>query len=139
MNALYLQAAVEELPHELDGIADEVHVNFPWGSLLKGVAEGGELFVKNLRRLCKPGARLEVIIGIDPERDQSEFKRLGLPEFSAKYLKSELALRYESNGFEVVDCARLSSSNRPEIESTWAKRLRHSDTRILIYLQGRAK
>ena len=139
MNALYLQAAVEELPHELDGIADRLHINFPWGSLLKGVATGDDLVLKNLRRLCKPGARLEVIIVVDPERDQSELKRLELPELSAKYLKSELALRYESNGFEVVDCARLSSSNWPEIKSTWAKRLQHNDTRILIYLQGRAK
>ena len=33
-NVLFLQAAVEDLPSELDGVADEVHVHFPWGSLL---------------------------------------------------------------------------------------------------------
>ncbi|MGH9970191.1 MAG: methyltransferase domain-containing protein [Pyrinomonadaceae bacterium] len=37
-NALFLQAAVEDLPGELDGVADEVHIHFPWGSLLGAVA-----------------------------------------------------------------------------------------------------
>src|SRR5712692_3427130 len=33
-NVLFLQAAVEDLPPELDGLADEIHIHFPWGSLL---------------------------------------------------------------------------------------------------------
>ena len=37
---LFIQAAVEDLPPELDGVADEVHVHFPWGSLLRAVATG---------------------------------------------------------------------------------------------------
>ncbi len=39
-NALFIQAAVEALPEELEGIADEVHIHFPWGSLLKGEPPG---------------------------------------------------------------------------------------------------
>lgn len=29
-NAMFVQAAVEDLPEELDGIASEIYVNFPW-------------------------------------------------------------------------------------------------------------
>ena len=36
-NALYVHATVEELPSELDGVANEVHVHLPWGSLLREV------------------------------------------------------------------------------------------------------
>ncbi len=39
-NALFVQAAIEDLPAELDGVADEIHVHFPWGSLLRAVATG---------------------------------------------------------------------------------------------------
>jgi 16S rRNA (adenine(1408)-N(1))-methyltransferase len=35
-----VQAAVEDLPEDLADVADEVHVHFPWGSLLRGVATG---------------------------------------------------------------------------------------------------
>ena len=32
-NVLFLQAAIEDLPSELDEVADELHIHFPWGSL----------------------------------------------------------------------------------------------------------
>ncbi len=35
-NALFVVAAAERPPIELLGIADEVTINFPWGSLLRG-------------------------------------------------------------------------------------------------------
>src|SRR5262245_25665122 len=31
-NVLFIQASVEDLPSELDGAADEIHIHFPWGS-----------------------------------------------------------------------------------------------------------
>src|SRR5688572_11197679 len=55
-NALFVQAAVESLPAELDGVADEVHVHFPWGSLLRAVATGDPAALRGLRRLCAPNA-----------------------------------------------------------------------------------
>ena len=39
-NAMFVQAAVEDLPVEFDGVADEIHIHFPWGSLLRAVATG---------------------------------------------------------------------------------------------------
>src|ERR1044071_2949585 len=60
-NALFIQAAIEDLPAELDGVADELHVHFPWGSLLRAVATGDVAVLQNLRRICAPGALLEVV------------------------------------------------------------------------------
>jgi 16S rRNA (adenine(1408)-N(1))-methyltransferase len=36
-NALFVVAAAEALPPELDGLADLVTVHFPWASLLRGL------------------------------------------------------------------------------------------------------
>ena len=137
-NVLFLQAAIEELPDELGGIAGEVHIQFPWGSLLKAVATGNELRLKSLRRLCRRGARLEVLIGLDTKRDRSQLQRLGLPELSTKYLEHELVPAYAANGFEIDDYGMLSSPEWPEIESSWAAKLRSSTTRVLVHLRGRA-
>src|SRR5262245_4483917 len=62
-NVLFLQSAIEDLPEELDGVADEVHVHFPWGSLLRVVANGDENGLRNLRRICGPDGLLEIVIG----------------------------------------------------------------------------
>jgi 16S rRNA (adenine(1408)-N(1))-methyltransferase len=137
-NALFLQAAVEELPGELSATADEVRVQFPWGSLLKAVATGDGLILKSLRRLCRRGARLEILIGVDVTRDAAELERLGLPDLSAKYLEQELVPTYETNGFMIEDYGMLPSPEWPEIESSWARKLRHSTTRVLIYLHARS-
>jgi ubiquinone/menaquinone biosynthesis C-methylase UbiE len=62
-NALFIQAAIEELPAELNGVADEIHVHFPWGSLLRAVATADVLLLQNLHRICAPGTLLEVVLG----------------------------------------------------------------------------
>jgi 16S rRNA (adenine(1408)-N(1))-methyltransferase len=137
-NALFLQATAEELPEELSGVASEVRIQFPWGSLLRSVAIADEIVLKNLRRLCRNKARLEVIIGIDPKRDKSELQRLGVPDLSVEYVKHELPGAYEAHGFRVIERHVIPLSDWPEIESTWAKKLRRSRARVLIYLHAEA-
>ena len=133
-----MQATAEELPEELSGVASEVRIQFPWGSLLRSVAIADELVLKNLRCLCRSKARLEVIVGIDPKRDKSELQRLGVPDLSVEYVKHELLGAYEAHGFRVIECRVIPLSDCPEIESTWAKKLRRSRGRVLIYLHAEA-
>jgi len=46
-NVLFVQAAVEALPPELDGVADEIHIHFPWA-----------ISCAPLQRAIKPCAKL---------------------------------------------------------------------------------
>lgn len=138
-NALFVQAAVEDLPAELDGIADEVHVHFPWGSLLWGVATGDRLVLQNLRRVCSPGALLEVILGLDPERDRTEMERLGLEPLSVAYIDSTLKPRYREAGFEVTERSMLPEEDWLRLQTSWAKRLRGGGRRSVFYIVARAE
>lgn len=131
-NALFVQAAVEQLPADLDGVADEVHIHFPWGSLLRAVATGDEKALTSLRRICAQGAVVEVIIGLDPERDRTEIERLGLPPLTGEYLEAELLPRYEAAGFENVRGCVDAHADWPEMKSSWAKRLRGNSGRKLV-------
>jgi 16S rRNA (adenine(1408)-N(1))-methyltransferase len=138
-NLLFLQATVENLPEELDGVANVIHVHFPWGSLLRGVAIGDELVLRNLRLICSDGAMLEVLIGLDPDRDVAEIARLELPPLTTEYLTEELVPKYRAAGFEIVERGAISPLNWPELASSWARRLRNSSERNLIYLIARAE
>lgn len=131
-NALFVQAAVEELPAELDGLASEVFVQFPWGSLLRGVAGGDELVTRNLRRICSLNARLHVTLGVDLERDRYEWKRLELPEISRDYIEKVLRTRYRRVGFRIVKTERVSATDLAQRYSSWAKRLQQSDSRLFF-------
>lgn len=138
-NVLFVQAAVEDLPSELDGVADEVHVHFPWGSLLRAVATGDVDVLRNLRRICAVDAVLEIVIGIDPIRDQSEIERLQLHELSLEFIDSELAAKYASVGFQITERGILSAAEWPEFETSWARRLKGNERRPVTYLIARAR
>lgn len=137
-NVLFIQAAVEDLPSELDSVADEVHVHFPWGSLLRAVATGEIALLENLRRICAPGALLEIVIGLDPERDQTEIERLGLTPLSIAFIDQQLAPNYRSAGFETIERGIIPASEWPEFNTSWAKRLHGNEQRHITYLIARA-
>lgn len=137
-NVLFIQAAVEDLPSELDGVADEVHIHFPWGSLLRAVATGESSVLQNLRRVCSIGALLEVVIGLDPDRDRSEMERLGLQGMSPAHINSVLAPRYKDAEFKIMEAGALSASEWSRLQTSWAKRLAGNANRTLIYIVARA-
>ena len=137
-NVLFIQASVEDLPAELDGVADELHVHFPWGSLLRAVATGDEAVLRNLRRICAPGALIEVVLGLDPLRDQSEIERLGLSPLALDFIDRVLVPRYLRAGFEITERAILPAAAWPHFNTSWAKRLQENEQRHITYLIGRA-
>ena len=137
-NILFLQSSVEDLPSELDGVADEVHVHFPWGSLLRAVATGNKAVLWNLRRVCSAGALLEVVIGLDMERDRAEIERLGLETFSSAHIDSVLVSRYQDAGFKVLETGTLLASEWSRLQTSWAKRLKGNANRTLVYIIAQA-
>jgi 16S rRNA (adenine(1408)-N(1))-methyltransferase len=137
-NAIFVQAAVEDLPEEFDGIADEVHIHFPWGSLLKAVATGDAANLRSLRRIAAPECLLEIVIGIDPERDRSEIERLGIPDLTPVVLHSFLIPRYVAAGFEVVETRQLGAGEWSSLETSWARKLQGGSGRAVTLLVFKA-
>ncbi|HET6978566.1 MAG TPA: class I SAM-dependent methyltransferase [Pyrinomonadaceae bacterium] len=137
-NVLFIQAAIEDLPCDLDGVANEVHVHFPWGSLLRAVATGEVTLLQNLRRICATEALLEIVIGIDPVRDKSETERLGLEPLTLDVIDTALRPRYLAAGFDIIERAIIAAAEWPEFETSWAKRLQGNEQRPITYLIARA-
>ena len=133
-----MQSAVEDLLEELDGFASEVLIQFPWGSLLRGVAGGDEVTMRNVRRICAPEAHLSITIALDLERDRQEWARLGLPPLSLDYFKTVLAARYLDAGFRIVKTNEDSIYNVANLQTSWARRLRGSSRRSVITITARA-
>jgi len=137
-NALFIQAAVEALPVELDSVADTVHIHFPWGSLLRAVAMGDEAVLRKLRSICAPGALLKIVIALDSERDKSEVSRLKLEPLTPEFVKATLIPRYHAAGFDVIEYSVVSPSDWPQLPTSWAQRLAGNAERALTYLIARA-
>jgi 16S rRNA (adenine(1408)-N(1))-methyltransferase len=111
-------------------------MQFPWGSLLRGVATGDALIMGNLRRICSTHARLQITIGLDAERDRSEWERLELSQISVDYVRSVLTATYKTAGFELVEVEELSSPD--QLQTSWARRLRGRSSRSFVRIGARA-
>ena len=133
-NVLFVQAAIENLPEEFDGAADEIHIHFPWGSLLRAVISGDEEILKSLRRICAPECLVEIVIGIDEQRDRTEIERLELPQLSPDYLENILIPKYEAAGFEILEKGILNPSEWSKFETSWARKLQGGSERRVVYL-----
>ena len=138
-NVLFIRAAIEELPTELDNTADAIHIHFPWGSLLGAIANGDERILRSLHRISAPGCLLEVVIGFDPERDRRELERLGISNFSLDYVRSTLAARYEAARLKVKEIGLLAKGEWTRLHSSWARGLSSNDAREVVYFIAEAQ
>lgn len=120
-NAMFLCSAVETLTGELAGIADEITVNYPWGSLLRAVAMPDVDVLARIAKLGKPGAKFAAVINVQPLRDPAQAERLGLA--NAALLKDETALRdgYARAGLDLRRVRDVTAE--PPIATSWAKHL----------------
>src|SRR5262249_15404170 len=138
-NVLFIQAAVEDLPPELDHAADEIHIHFPWGSLLRAVATAELSVLRGLRRILVDSGLLEVVIGLDAERDRREIERLQLPELSLDHINSVLVPGYAAGGFQIKEQGILPAREWPHLQSSWARRLRGNEQRQVVYFIAEAR
>jgi hypothetical protein len=91
-----------------------------------------------LRRISAPGARLEVLIGIDEARDAAEIRRLGLLSLTEVYVASTMVPRYARAGFDSLESGIIPRSEWPHLETTWARRFRGNDALRMLLLVAQA-
>src|SRR5262245_45800434 len=128
-NLVFVRASIESLPAELTGIADLVTVVLPWGSLLSAVALPSVPALRNLRTVCQTGAKVTIVLGSDPARDQAELRRLGLSSLSVPDLASRAAAGYEDAGFRIERVRAMPATEVASLPSTWARRLARGEGR----------
>jgi len=125
-NAAFAVAAAEALPPDLDGIADRVTVQFPWGSLLRGILSADGAVLANLARVAAPGATLTILWSL-VARDRGTIGPVpARPDETG----------YTAAGFDIRELGVASVSDVGSCGSTWAKRLRAGADRPVTLLRA---
>jgi 16S rRNA (adenine(1408)-N(1))-methyltransferase len=133
-NAIYLRSSIENLPEGLNGVANQVFILLPWGSLLRAVL--GELkTLEQIHRICTPSADLEVVLSLEFIKDRSELERLGIESVSTEELEQKLMKAYRAAGFEMQLHSLTDLSSTP---TSWARRLTQNKERRFFKLTGQA-
>lgn len=116
-NALFVVAAAEALPPELDGIAASLSVHFPWGSLLHGLLRAEPAILSGIARVARPGACITLVLSITP-RDRIA----GLSALDAEAI-ARLAGGYAVHGLVLTEGRPATAGDLAAAHSTWARRL----------------
>jgi 16S rRNA (adenine(1408)-N(1))-methyltransferase len=126
-NALFVIANAYALPTELYGLAAQVSINFPWGSLLEGLLNGDTDLIDGLMKIAQADASLDVRLnaGALAEADWSL-------EAGSKQVRSVLA----ANDFLMRPQVTLTARDLKACPTTWAKRLAFGRDPRAIHLNG---
>ena len=133
-NALFVWAAVEQLPPELDDIS-EVHSLMPWGSLLRALVTPDEELLRTVASRCRPGARFLVTLNLHAWRPP-------VPEVGATAEPTPdsawLAEAYARAGWVLEESSYLDDAALAALGTSWTKRLGSSrDALAVLALRGR--
>ena len=129
-NALFLVAAAELPPPELIGVADQVTIAFPWGSLLRGAlaCPDAARASAGIAALVRPGGGATIHLSVTA-RD-----RLDLPILDDD-AAPELTERWRRHGLELSAWRRATADEIAATRSSWARRLRAGSDRAVWRLE----
>jgi 16S rRNA (adenine(1408)-N(1))-methyltransferase len=124
-NALFVIANALELPGELDGLADHVTINFPWGSLLRGLLMPDPALITGLQRISRGRAQMEIRL------NESALNEAG---WELEDGVDQIAGVLSAAGFRVKPVVMLRSPDLKKVASSWSKRLAFSHKPRAAYL-----
>lgn len=115
-NALFVAAAAEAPPTELTGLADELTITLPWGSLLDGVLGRDERVVAGVASLVAPGGLVRSIVSTTACDGRD------LPVLDVR-LGMVIADAWARNGLVLEAFRPATARESAATHSTWARRL----------------
>ena len=133
-NALFVVAGAERLPDELRGLADELTILFPWGSLLRGTLALDDAVPASagIASLLAPDGIATAFVSIE-DRDGLE-----LPRLDAEGACEALRERWSRHGLELCGLRQSTPAELTATRSSWARRLAAGRDRVAWRIELRA-
>jgi 16S rRNA (adenine(1408)-N(1))-methyltransferase len=136
-NVVFAVGGVESPPEELRGVADEIMVTLPWGSLMRGLILGEDAVLAGLASFASEGASLRVVLNTRIFDDPVPVEAQNLPELTPEYALETLAPAYARHGIEITAARWMDADEVAAIGTTWAKRLSHRTPPRSVLIEAR--
>ncbi len=135
-NLMYIHGVAENLPIELESIADEVQVNFPWGSLLEGIVSVNTVIIQNLVLITKNTGVLQIITTYDDKYEEAFRAERNLPELSLGYFEDDFKKAILNFGIKIMKVKVLDENEKASILSPWGKKILSKRDREVYSITG---
>jgi len=135
-NLVLVVSSLEMMPHDFDGFADRITLNFPWAGLLIGAVKPEDETARRLSQLMKPGGTLDMLLNMQVFEDESLREGMDLPPFGIEYVDAELAPGYAKFDVSITGRALLAPGKLPE-RTSWGRHLSVGSGRATMHITGR--
>jgi 16S rRNA (adenine(1408)-N(1))-methyltransferase len=135
-NVLYAVASIEHMPGELRGVADEIYVTLPWGSLMRGIILADSAVLDGLAVAAATGAVIRIVLNTRIFDDPVPIDAQDLPDVTPEYVRETLAPAYARHGIEIRETRSMDADEVAAIGTTWAKRLSHRAPPRSVYVEA---
>lgn len=122
-NLIYIITSIENMDDVLNGLADIVYINFPWGSLLEAIVKDMPELLGKIALLGKKGAEFNFTFAYSTIHEPVEIEKRKLPLLTDDYLKLKLSEIYKEAGLIIETCTNLKPQDINKFGTLWAKKL----------------
>lgn len=137
-NALFICHDALELPGALLKTATDLHINFPWGSLLHATVEPQLSFLQNLTSGNKNS--LSIWLNLHVLSNEEMRRNLSLPEFNENYITGTFLPAYAQAGWQIQQQQTFEAGENVPVASSWAGQLtRNSKRPTMHFLFAKSK
>ena len=113
-NLLFVIASAQSLPHELNGLASHITINFPWGSLLESLLGGDTNLLHGLESISRASTTIDIRLNSGALAETGTTLERGTKTIHANLLRS---------GWHIKTPIAIDKTALRKFPSTWAKRL----------------
>lgn len=137
-NLVFVISAIQDIYEGLFDLADEIYINFPWGSLLEGIVKGDQYLLENIYSLSKDKGNIYLTFTYSNIYEAGEIERRGLPLLSLEYLDNVLRNKFMAAGLSIIDYGYLAKDRLKSFGTLWAKRIYLTKDRQVYYIEAKA-
>ena len=113
-NAMFVIASAQALPLELNGLASQITINFPWGSLLESLLNNDSCLISRLLSITRPCAQMDICLNGEA---------LGTAGWTLQSGADQIERVLNDVGWRPKSRACMDAHTLRSIPTTWAKRL----------------
>lgn len=126
-NLLFVIAAAQELPCELENLISHITINFPWRSLLQSLLSGDARFLGGIKAISRPKALLTLRLNAGALAEAGKTLEAGTDRIYYNLLQA---------GWKIEHPVMIDASVLRTFPSTWAKRLAFGRDPQAMVLRG---
>jgi 16S rRNA (adenine(1408)-N(1))-methyltransferase len=138
-NLIYVISSIENLEDDLNGLADKIYINFPWGSLLEVIVKDMTALLNKISLLGKIGAEFHFTFAYSTIHEPMEIEKRKLPILTEEYLYNNIKEIYSKAGLVVESCINIKPLEVNRFGTLWAKKLFLGKSRDVYKIISRKK